>query len=155
MHMTNMTKQPRSIGRGILMNAGLACLLAGLVAANAAEEKAAKGKNIDVSKLPPAAAKKVDFKKEIKPIFDKSCSDCHEGSTPSGGFRVDKREAALKGGEHGVAIIPGKSEKSPLIHYVVRLVKDLEMPPDGSGDPLTKEQVGLLRAWIDQGAKWE
>src|SRR5262249_26162813 len=44
--------------------------------------------------------------------------------------------------------------KSPLVHYVARLVEDMEMPPPGKGEPLTPEQVGLLRAWIDQGAVW-
>ena len=50
-------------------------------------------------------------------------------------------------------IVPGKSEKSPLVLAVARLVEDEAMPPDGKGDPLSKDQVGLLRAWIDQGAK--
>ncbi len=106
-------------------------------------------------KLPPAAEKKVEFTKDIKPIFDKSCMDCHDKSGPMGKFRLDKREEALKGGESGPAIVPGKSDKSPLVYYVAHAVKDFEMPPKDQGDPLTKEQVGLLRAWIDQGAKWE
>jgi len=53
-----------------------------------------------------------------------------------------------------VDVIPGQSAKSPLIHYVTRLVEDMEMPPAGKGEPLTPEQIGLLRAWIDQGAHW-
>src|SRR6185436_9047530 len=44
--------------------------------------------------------------------------------------------------------------KSPLIHFTARLVEDSEMPPRGKGEPLTAEQVGLLRAWIDQGVQW-
>ena len=52
----------------------------------------------------------------------------------------------------GVDIIPGDSAHSPLIHFVARLVPDMEMPQ--KGEPLTTEQVGLLRAWIDQGAPW-
>ena len=70
-------------------------------------------------------------------------------------FRLDNREAALKGGENNQDdIVPGDSAKSKLIHYVARLVEDLEMPPPGKGEPLTPEQIGVLRAWIDQGAKW-
>ncbi|MFO1497514.1 MAG: c-type cytochrome domain-containing protein [Verrucomicrobiota bacterium] len=65
---------------------------------------------------------------------------------------MDSREAALKGGENGVAIVPGKSAESRLIHFVARLVPDLEMPPEGKG-MLTAEEVGVLRAWIDQAAR--
>src|SRR6185369_12348857 len=64
------------------------------------------------------------------------------------------RARALQGGERGVDILPGDSAKSPLIHYVSRLVEDMEMPPDGKGRALTPEKIGLLRAWIDQGAAW-
>lgn len=60
----------------------------------------------------------------------------------------------MKGGENGVDIFPGDSARSPLIHYVARVVPDMEMPPPGKGDPLTAEQVGILRRWIDQGAEW-
>jgi hypothetical protein len=53
-----------------------------------------------------------------------------------------------------VDIIPGDSTNSPLVHYVSRLDADMAMPPEGKGDPLTVEQIALLRAWIDQGAEW-
>ena len=131
------------------------------IAASITTNSAAEKKNLQTSpllgdpvKLPPASAKKIDFKKDIQPIFAKSCMDCHDSGTGMGGFRLEKREEALKGGDSGKAILPGKSDKSSLIHYVAQLVKDLEMPPKGSGDPLSKDQIGLLRAWIDQGAKW-
>lgn len=120
-------------------------------AADDAKKEAAK---VDVTKLPPAATKKVDFAKDIQPIFKKSCIECHESGGAMGGLKLDKKEPAMKGGESGPSIIPGKSEKSILIHYVAGLVKDMEMPPKDQGEPLTKEQIGLLRAWIDQGANW-
>lgn len=116
------------------------------------------GSEVDVSKLPPPSDKKVDFTKDIKPILTESCLRCHgtEGR-PKGRYRVDSREAAVKGGASGeAAIIPGESAKSPFIHMVAGLIEDLEMPPvDEKEKPLTKEQISLLRAWIDQGAKWE
>ena len=111
--------------------------------------------DVDVSKLPPASTKKVDFGKEIKPLLEKTCFKCHGPEKQKGKLRLDSREAALKGGENGEVIIPGNSAKSVLIHNVSRLDEDSAMPPEGKADPLTKEQVGLLRAWIDQGAKWE
>ena len=106
------------------------------------------------SKLPPAASATIDFNQHIKPILENSCIRCHGPERPKGVFRLDTAEAALKGGEHGIAIVPGNSARSPLIFYTSRLIEDMEMPPAGKVDPLTAEQVGLLRAWIDQGAQW-
>ncbi len=114
-----------------------------------------KGSEVDLSTLPPPASVQVDFAREIKPIFDLSCIRCHGPERPKSGFRLDNRVSALKGGDDGVDIRPGQSAESPLIHYVARLVPDMEMPPEGKGEPLTKDQIGLLRAWIDQGAVWD
>src|SRR5439155_907993 len=71
------------------------------------------------------------------------------------GHTRDNRESALKGGENSKDdIVPGNSAQSKLIHYVTRLVEDMEMPPAGKGEPLTSEQIGLLRKWVDDGARW-
>jgi hypothetical protein len=109
---------------------------------------------IDETKLPPASTNRIDFVRDIKPILDDHCLKCHGPSKPKSGFRVDDREALLKGGENGKDVIPGHSAKSPLIHFVTRLVEDMQMPPTGKGEPLTPPQIGLLRAWIDQGVEW-
>ncbi len=114
-----------------------------------------KAEEVDVSKLPPAAKESVAFGKDVRPIFERSCFRCHSAERPKSGFRLDNREAALKGGENGIDIIPGNSAKSPLIHYVARIAPDIEMPPEGKGEPLTAEQVGILRRWIDDGAAWD
>jgi hypothetical protein len=106
------------------------------------------------SRLPASAETRIDFDAHVRPILENSCLRCHGPERPKGRFRLDSRENALKGGEHGVDIIPGKSSRSPLIYYVARLVEDMEMPPPGKIDPLTAEQVALLRAWIDQGVSW-
>lgn len=109
--------------------------------------------DVDISKLPPAAAKKeLTFAKDIKPLFEKSCFKCHGEEKQKGKLRVDSAEAIRKGSEHGEVIVIGKSEKSSLVHAIAGLLDDM-MPPDGKGDPLTPEQIGLVRAWIDQGAK--
>ena len=112
----------------------------------------------DISKLPaPAAKKDVTYAKDIKPLLDKSCLNCHGPEKPKSKYRVDSREAIIKGGDsEEAAIIPGKSEKSPLVHYVADLVVDMEMPPTDKREKYpawTKEQIALVRAWIDQGAK--
>ena len=110
---------------------------------------------VDTSQLPPPANVQVDFSRDIQPILENSCLRCHGPQKPKGKFRLDNRASALKGGVNGVDILPGQSAKSPLIFYVACLVPDEEMPPVGKGDQLTDEQVGLLRAWIDQGVAWD
>jgi mono/diheme cytochrome c family protein len=110
--------------------------------------------DVDVSKLPPPATQKdVTFAKDIKPIFEKACFNCHGEEKQKAKLRVDSIEAIKKGSENGEVIVVGKSDKSSLVHSVAGLVEDMMMPPEGKADPLTKEQIALLRAWIDQGAK--
>ena len=79
------------------------------------------------------------------------------GEKPKARLRLDSLEGALKGGEDGKVIKPGNSAQSLLVHNIARLGDpDFHMPPEknkaGIG-PLSKEQVSLVRAWIDQGAK--
>jgi mono/diheme cytochrome c family protein len=106
----------------------------------------------DVTKLPPSADRKVDYVKDVQPIFAAACYSCHGPKKQESSFRLDRKADAFKGGEIGKPIIVGKSADSPLIHYVAGLDKELKMPP--KGDRLTAEQIGVLRAWIDQGAVW-
>lgn len=110
--------------------------------------------DVDMKKVPPASTRKdVTFDKDIKPIFEKSCFKCHGTEKQKGKLRVDSIEAIKKGGEDGEVIVVGHSEKSSLVHSVSGAMEDGLMPPDGKGDPLSKEQIGLIRAWIDAGAK--
>ena len=107
---------------------------------------------VDVSKLPPAASRPVDFAKDIQPIFSRHCYSCHGPEKQKASLRWDDKTTALKGGENGPVIVPGKSAESRVIHLVAGLEPDAIMPP--KGEPLTAEQIGLMRAWIDQGANW-
>ena len=102
--------------------------------------------------LPPSATHKVDFSKEIQPLLAKHCFECHGPKKQKNDLRLDVKESALKGGESGPSILPGKSAESRLIHLVAGLDKESVMPP--KGERLTPEQIGLLRGWIDQGAIW-
>ena len=88
-------------------------------------------------------------------MFEKSCFKCHGSEKQKGKLRVDSLDAVLKGGEDGKVVVPGKSAESLLVYTVARVCVDEDdfMPPEDKGKPLTKEQVGLIRAWIDQGAK--
>lgn len=109
---------------------------------------------VDLRQLPPPAAKQgVTYTNDIKPILDKSCVQCHGPEKQKAKLRLDSLADALKGaGKHKI-IVPGNSVKSELVIAISRLDEDFAMPPEGKADPLTKEQVGLVRAWIDQGAK--
>src|SRR5262249_37719582 len=106
----------------------------------------------DVSKLPPAAKGVMDFRRDIRPIFEARCLRCHGPEKQKSGLRLDSGAAALKGGDSGAVIVPGKSAASRLIHLVGGLEEDTPMPP--TGKRLSAAEVGKLRAWIDQGAKW-
>jgi mono/diheme cytochrome c family protein len=120
-----------------------------LLAAIAAQQK------VDISKLPPPSEKKgVTYATDIKPVFQKTCVKCHGPEKQKAKLRLDNLEFALKGSDNGSVIVAGDSAKSKLVHNIARLgAKDDFMPPPGKGDQLSKEQVGLIRAWIDQGAK--
>ncbi|HVC96528.1 MAG TPA: PSD1 and planctomycete cytochrome C domain-containing protein [Pirellulales bacterium] len=102
--------------------------------------------------LPPAANRPIDFVKDVQPILASRCYSCHGPDKQKSGYRLDVKAIALEGGDSGGSIIAGNSAVSPFIHYVAGLDEDLRMPAEG--DPLTAEQVGILRAWIDQGAVW-
>jgi mono/diheme cytochrome c family protein len=115
-------------------------------------------KPVDLSKIPPASDKTgVSYATDIKPIFDTSCIKCHGAEKAKARLRLDGREAALKGGEDGKVVLPGDSAGSMLVQCVAHAGKpDGFMPPPRNKAnilPLTKEQIGLIRAWIDQGAK--
>ena len=110
--------------------------------------------DVDVSKLPPASPKKnLTFAKDIKPLFERSCFKCHGEEKQKGELRVDSVEAIKKGSEYGPVLVAGNAAKSSLLHVMAGLVEDTMMPPEGKADPLTKEELGVVRAWIDQGAK--
>ena len=103
--------------------------------------------------LPPPAGHKIHFAQEIKPILESSCIKCHGRGRTKGDFSIESRDALLKGGESGPALVPGKSAESHLIELVAGVDPDNVMPQKGKR--LSPEQIGLLRAWIDQGASWD
>ena len=107
---------------------------------------------MDTSKVPPAASRAINFDQDVRPILAASCYSCHGETKQKGGLRLDLKALALQGGDSGPAIVAGNGAGSILVQYVARLDPDNIMPK--KGDPLTAEQVGTLRAWIDQGARW-
>jgi mono/diheme cytochrome c family protein len=100
-----------------------------------------------------SSALAVDFVREIQPIFEAKCVKCHGPEKQKSGYRLDVKSVALTGGDnHAPNIVPGKSAESPLVQFVTGADPDVKMPP--KGEPVSAEQIGLLRAWIDAGAPW-
>lgn len=136
-----------------------ATLAVALTISAQAEEKHSHSTKVDLSKLPAAATKTgVTFDADIKPLFDTACVKCHGAEKPKAGLRLNSLEATLKGTKDGKVVEPGKSDKSPLLASIACLPgeEDNWMPPKNNKAkiaPLTAEQVGLVRAWIEQGAK--
>ncbi|MDW8356044.1 MAG: PSD1 and planctomycete cytochrome C domain-containing protein [Bryobacterales bacterium] len=102
--------------------------------------------------LPPPARERIDFARHVEPIFKAKCYACHGPAQQMNGLRLDQREAALAGGYSGAAIKPGDSAGSLLVRMVAGLEKGKIMPP--AGPRLSPKEIGILRAWIDQGAVW-
>lgn len=97
---------------------------------------------------------KIDYLKQIKPLFQQKCYSCHGRESQEGGFRLDFKKRALEGGDSGLAIKPGDSHKSELYHRIAGTGDGDKMPPEGEGTPLNPEELALVKRWIDQGANW-
>jgi hypothetical protein len=93
------------------------------------------------------------YEKQVQPILSSECYQCHshEADKIKGGFVLDSREGLLKGGDDGVAIVPGEPDKSLLIKAVRHGDEDLKMPPKKQ---LTDEQIAVLVQWVKMGAPY-
>jgi hypothetical protein len=96
--------------------------------------------------------RKVEFEKDIKPLLQARCVKCHARGKYKGSLSLETREALLRGGEGGPAAVAGRSADSLLIEVVASTDPNRRMPQ--KGEPLTAGEIGLLRAWIDQGVSW-
>ncbi|MBS1854774.1 MAG: PSD1 domain-containing protein [Acidobacteria bacterium] len=101
--------------------------------------------------LPPAAKGKIDFARDVEPLLARRCFMCHGAQQQMSGLRLDSREGVLAGGKSGIDVKAGDSANSRLIHLVSGAEKKV-MPPMGAH--LTAAEVGILRAWIDQGVPY-
>jgi mono/diheme cytochrome c family protein len=97
-----------------------------------------------------------DYARDVRPLLQKHCYECHGPDKQKSGFRLDVRQLALKGGDSGVRpIIPHNARTSPLIRYVSGEDDEMLMPPKASGKPrLTPAEVDILKAWIEAGPAW-
>src|SRR5262245_36836107 len=91
------------------------------------------------------------FAAKVRPVLAGTCVRCHGGAKTKGGLRLDSRDALLKGGEHGPAIVPGDPDKSLLVQAVRHAHDEIKMPPDKR---LPDGVVNDLAAWVKDGAAW-
>ena len=99
---------------------------------------------------PQQATKAVDFRTDIQPILAKNCQSCHQGGAAPADLRLDTPQGLLQGSISGKIVVPGKSSESLLVQRIID-PSGVRMPLNGQ--PLSADEIGLIRAWIDQGAK--
>ena len=105
----------------------------------------------DAADQPAADAGAIDFEKQIQPLFAKHCVDCHKADKDESGFRLDLGHLAIKGGDRGVAIVPGKSGESILFQALIGKGDVTSMPYEKPRLPAA--DIELIKKWIDSGAK--
>ncbi|MCX6837228.1 MAG: PSD1 and planctomycete cytochrome C domain-containing protein [Verrucomicrobia bacterium] len=99
-----------------------------------------------------AIAAPVDFVRDVRPILEKHCCECHGEKKQKSGLRLDIKSEAFKGGDnHAPDIIAGKAKDSPLIHFITTDDEDELMPPKGK---LSSREIETLTAWVNEGAVW-
>lgn len=123
--------------------------LLGLMPLPALAQRKLRVKPVKIVKL--ARKTPVVYEKDIEPIFYKRCISCHSGKVLDSNFDISSYEKLIKGGKRGSPVLPGKSHKSFLYTTLTR-TKRPYMPPRGE-DPVTPEELALIKLWIDQGAK--
>ncbi len=125
-------------------------LLAGSTVAPTQEKKSK-----DLPPIPVIDLKRkepLEYSRDIEPIFENKCFVCHSGSITEAKYDMSTHAGVLKGGKRGPAVVPGKSAESNLFLFCSRQKKPI-MPPKTEENPLTSEEVSLLKLWIDGGAK--
>ena len=134
-----MIRRTNVLRTGFLMLAAVP--LAFQIATEARQGTAAQG---------PAPQSPEYFESSVRPVLVENCYDCH-GEQRMGGLRLDSRDAMLKGGRSGPAIVPGDPEKSLMIQAVRQTRDTLKMPKGGRLKP---SEVDALVEWVKAGAAW-
>jgi mono/diheme cytochrome c family protein len=109
--------------------------------------------------LPPPSTKTgLTYATDVKPVIDANCVKCHSGDRPKAHLNLDTLDGILKGNKWGPVLKAGDGANSMLVKAVAHQLKDPDgwmppMPNKAGAKTLTPEQIGLLIAWINQGAK--
>ena len=94
-------------------------------------------------------AKSVDFRRDVLPILNSNCIDCHAGTDATNGLQLDSYEGLMQGANSGRVIVPGDSKQSVLVQKITDMTGK-QMPPE---KPLSTADIAMIVAWVDQGAK--
>jgi hypothetical protein len=114
-------------------------------------DKAAPEGTMQIAKADMDAAPAVTFADHVLPIFQEKCAKCHNDDKQKGGLQVDNFEYLMEGGSSGEVIEPGNADNSRLFKLVTGAETPV-MPPDGKGEPLSDEQIEVIRTWLSIGA---
>src|SRR5258707_6636116 len=140
----------RLLGAGALVSTVLAFSLGFAPRGNAVRAETPDG-------AAAAASRAVSYLREVRPILTQHCFQCHgpDEAARKGKLRLDLKDQAFaeRAGKHAIA--PGKLEDSLAWQRISTDETGKRMPPEGKAEPLTKKQIATLKAWIEQGAKWE
>ena len=106
---------------------------------------------------PAAAAKKIDFNRDVRPILSEHCVACHgpDAGKREADLRLDTREGLFSKIDNIFPVVPGKPEASEVMLRILSHDKDEMMPPPKANKPLKPEQIAVLREWIAQGAEFK
>jgi WD40 repeat protein len=133
----------------------IVALAAGLVPSFCFAQAKATAKPIEIAEVKHDGP--VDFEKEILPIFRRNCLACHSATEAQSDLTLETPATILKGGSEGPAVVAGKSAESLLLKLSARQKEPFMPPPDNDvkAKPLTPQELGLIKKWIDEGAKGE
>lgn len=133
----------------IRFHALLGCAVLALIGSFSAHVSAAPIEIAEVKHEGP-----VDFEKEILPIFRRSCLACHNATEAEGKLVLETPASILKGGGEGPSVVAGKSAESLLLKVASHQMEPMMPPPDNDvkAMPLTPQDLGLIKLWIDEGA---
>lgn len=100
------------------------------------------------------AAAKVDFMTQVKPLLEGACTHCHGAKEAKGDLKMHTLEDMKKGGENGPGLVPGDLKKSAIYTTIILEADDDDVMPPKKEGKLVKEQIDIIKQWIEQGADW-
>ncbi len=142
-----IAEQPAKIMAAEQANTAFQPELQAAEATFAALSKEAIAKQIELETTLVGAGRLVSFSKQVAPIFSQRCLACHNARTAKGRLNMETFANLMKGGENGASVVAAKPGDSLL----QTMIEDHSMPKDA--DPLTPEQIALVKKWIETGAR--
>src|SRR5262249_34561451 len=131
-----------------------AFVLLGINAFPAQVQKSSAGDLKPIAVRVPARKEPVSYAREIATILDNKCVGCHSSALSESRLNLEEVAGMLKGGKRGPALVPGKAEQSGLFQMAAHRVEPVMPPQDKPVNrPMSPEELGLLKLWIDAGAK--